>query len=860
MSVYASNTWGDTDSNDKACIGLWFYETANSGTSYTFRADAWIWTKWAIHDSDNNWYWNRSTSSSVSATTNYGSVSIYTTNSSGSSWSTTNQQKLDSGSYSYDKGHSAYYVYIAIKLTNVYGCGTMTHTGWVQIPAKSSYTVAYNANGGSGAPGSQTKWYGENLTLSSTKPTRTGYSFAGWNTNSSGTGTNYSSGGSYTSNSGVTLYAKWTPNTYTISYNANGGSGQPGNQTKTYGVNLTLSTTKPSRTGYTFKNWNTASNGSGTPYNSGGTYSTNAGATLYAQWTANTYYVKYNGNGSTSGSMSNSTHTYGAAKALTSNAYSKTGYTFKGWSTSKTATSATYTNGQSVSNLTATAGGTVELFAIWQANTYTVAFNNNASRYGTSDITGSMANTTFTYDTPQALPANAYVWDYHQFKGWATSADGNVAYNDGQQISTLATGGTTTLYAIWEELYHVPIVSIASCYRSDENGDLADSGGYAHFDFSYEVDTNIHTDNVATKYEIKYKLRTATTYTTLNSTIISGTSGALNWTTADEVFDDESAYDIKIEVTDKYGVGYSFGFISISYFTVDFRSGGRGIAFGCSATKDDTLRSAMNTEFMGSNLSSTNYYQDTPLSSSATPTENIYSNGFYVTSPSDGGNWCYTRAMKLSDGRQGIQLESRRSVNDTWKYNTINLLIDDSGNKTVMLSDPKAWLSALSLSIYPVGSIYMSVNSTNPGTLFGGTWEQLQNRFLLGAGTSYSNGATGGAASVTLTAAQSGVPAHSHGHTLSAASKTLTGDISPYGDTGLLSGSYKVSGVFAKGANTYSSYKLGYASGSSYSLKIDASHGHTLSGSISNNTAANASQAHENMPPYLVVYMWKRTA
>ena len=61
---------------------------------------------------------------------------------------------------------------------------------------------------------------------------------------------------------------------------------------------------------------------------------------------------------------------------------------------------------------------------------------------------------------------------------------------------------------------------------------------------------------------------------------------------------------------------------------------------------------------------------------------------------------------------------------------------------------------------YPVGSIYMSVNSTNPGTLFGGTWVQLQNRFLLGAGSSYSNGATGGSATVTLNVNQ--IPAHTH--------------------------------------------------------------------------------------------------
>ena len=80
----------------------------------------------------------------------------------------------------------------------------------VSYPAAASYKVSYNANGGSNAPSSQTKYQGYNLTLTSSTPTRAGYAFNGWNTNSSGTGTNYSAGGTYSADSGVTLYAKWT--------------------------------------------------------------------------------------------------------------------------------------------------------------------------------------------------------------------------------------------------------------------------------------------------------------------------------------------------------------------------------------------------------------------------------------------------------------------------------------------------------------------------------------------------------------------------------------------------------------------------------------------------------------------------
>lgn len=154
----------------------------------------------------------------------------------------------------------------------------------VNVPAWTSYTISYNANGGSGAPSNQTKWKDQTLTLSSTKPTRTGYSFLGWSTSSTATSATYSAGGSYTANSAATLYAVWKANTYTITYNANGGTGAPGNQTKTYGKTLTLSSTKPTRTNYNFKGWGTSASATTVTYAAGASYTANAAATLYAVW------------------------------------------------------------------------------------------------------------------------------------------------------------------------------------------------------------------------------------------------------------------------------------------------------------------------------------------------------------------------------------------------------------------------------------------------------------------------------------------------------------------------------------------------------------------------------------------------
>ena len=162
---------------------------------------------------------------------------------------------------------------------------------WKQI-----FTISYSASGATGTPSSQTKLQGNAVTLSSTVPTKSGYTFNNWNTSSDGTGTSYAPGATYSADANATLYAQWKQ-IYTITYNANGGSGVPSNQTKTQGNSVTLSSTKPTRSGYKFVNWNTASNGTGTVYNSGATYSANANVTLYAQWTPNTVLIKLSVNG-----------------------------------------------------------------------------------------------------------------------------------------------------------------------------------------------------------------------------------------------------------------------------------------------------------------------------------------------------------------------------------------------------------------------------------------------------------------------------------------------------------------------------------------------------------------------------------
>lgn len=229
------------------------------------------------------------------------------------------------------------------------------------------------ASGGSFTPPSSITMYAvwgsttQAVTLATQNTlSRTGYTFGGWNTNTSGTGTTYTAGSSYTPSSDITLYAKWNPITYTISYDKNttdSVSAMPSSQTKTYGVDLTLSGNTPGRTGYTFAGWATSSTGN-VVYAAGGTYTANASATLYAKWTANSYTISYFGNGNTGGTApSSQTYTYGGSAVTISGqgTLTRTGYTFVRWNTQSNGNGTNYSPGTSYST-----AANLNLYAVWQ--------------------------------------------------------------------------------------------------------------------------------------------------------------------------------------------------------------------------------------------------------------------------------------------------------------------------------------------------------------------------------------------------------------------------------------------------------------------------------------------------------------
>ena len=309
---------------------------------------------------------------------------------------------------------------------------------WKYKPA--TYTVSYDANGGTGAPGRQTKTYGVTLTLTTLIPTRRNYSFVGWSKDRNATSASYTAGGSYTDNADVTLYAVWRydPETYSIRYNANGGTGAPASQTKTYGVPLTLSVVKPTRAGYDFLGWSTDPTTMLTNYAPGERYTDEASITLYAVWryVPKTYTVIYdaNGGGNTPASQ---TKTEDVTLILTSTIPTRYGYTFRGWATTSTATTATYQAGGSY-----TANESVTLYAVWKINTYTVSFDANG---GTNAPNPQKKTHGQNLILTVAIPTRPN----HVFLGWATDSTAKtVAY---APSATYTAEEDVTLYAVWQE-------------------------------------------------------------------------------------------------------------------------------------------------------------------------------------------------------------------------------------------------------------------------------------------------------------------------------------------------------------------------------------------------------------------------
>ena len=353
-----------------------------------------------------------------------------------------------------------------------------------------NYTIQFDGNTADGGDtGNQVMTYDQAASLTANGYTKTGYTFAGWNTQSDGGGTAYTDGQNVTNLTSVegetvTLFAQWRANSYTIQFDGNtADGGDTANQVMTYDQAASLTANGYTKTGYTFTSWNTQSDGGGTAYTDGQMVSNltpekEGAVTLFAQWRAHNYTIQFNGNTADGGNTPEQSMTYDQAADLTANGYTKTGYTFSGWNTQSDGSGTTYTDGQNVINLTSVDGETVTLFAQWRANSYTIQFDGNTADGGDT------ANQVMTYDQATNLTANGYTKTGYTFAGWNTQSDGGgTAYTDGQNVVNLASvdGETVTLFAQWR----------ANNYTIQFDGNTADGGDTADQSMTYDQAANL---------------------------------------------------------------------------------------------------------------------------------------------------------------------------------------------------------------------------------------------------------------------------------------------------------------------------------------------------------------------------------
>lgn len=308
--------------------------------------------------------------------------------------------------------------------------------------------------------------------------TRTGFDFDGWWDSAVGGNRVYATD-KFESYHDITLYAHWKEKTISVTFVPDNGLSNAITLHVQYGGPLGVQ--KFTKEGYEFGGWFTSENGAGvqitdSDYNlihgtdyidaQGRWIYVDGDLILYPYWKSKQYTVVYNGNkpsgasGEVTGKMDSSSYYYGESKALCENKFKLTGWEFKGW---KDQNGNEYTDKQEVSNLVSN-GGTIYMYAVWEAITYNVIYDSNKPSNASGDIscrteTDKMANDSMTYDNAlKWLTRNKYELVGWEFKGWALSEEdadkGIWKYEDGVQVTDNLSNvkdSEVTLYAVWAQ-------------------------------------------------------------------------------------------------------------------------------------------------------------------------------------------------------------------------------------------------------------------------------------------------------------------------------------------------------------------------------------------------------------------------
>ena len=335
--------------------------------------------------------------------------------------------------------------------TDTSGTDTQGNIYYTYYYIANTYSVHFDANGGTGTMADQSFTYNVAQNLTSNAFTRQGYSFDGWAKSASGSKV-FSDGQEVTNqstaqNGVVNLYALWKTVNYTILYDTAGGS-ITGDYVSTYKITDSITLPGATKNGYSLSGWRADDTGnwSTMTYTAGTTVQQGkyGNVKLTAVWKSNNYSVAFNPNGGSGAAMSNQSFVYGTEQALTANAYSRDGFTFRGWALTDTASDPQFADKERVNNLTTEANAVVTLYAVWGTNTYTIVYTTDSGTIRDTSYTR-----TYTVNDQIGLPTNVEKTGY-QFAGWKPASTVGT-WVDTVYTGTLSAGmiGNVTLQAQW---------------------------------------------------------------------------------------------------------------------------------------------------------------------------------------------------------------------------------------------------------------------------------------------------------------------------------------------------------------------------------------------------------------------------
>lgn len=335
-----------------------------------------------------------------------------------------------------------------------------------------SYAIEFDSNGGTGTMKKLTANVGTAKKLTANAFKKTGYHLAGWSDKADGAVVYANSEKvldlsiKYDSTE-IKLFAVWAPNSYTVTFNGNGGTFIPTGKTKAaktytqilnYDTEETLDKSPFAKKGYTLLGWSKSAKAKEATYTDmqkdifNLVSSNNGKVTLYAVWKANGYTISFDGNGAT-GEMAPVETAYSKTVKLPANSFVKEGYHFTGWKLDLN--DKKYANKASVKNLFEN-GGVAKFTAQWELNTAKYVFNMNGGKAPDKTSYASVKLTTGdVLDLEKPIPT----FDGYEFMGWSTRADGDGripgTYNYSEQrkiedFKVTGNGGKVTLYAVWK--------------------------------------------------------------------------------------------------------------------------------------------------------------------------------------------------------------------------------------------------------------------------------------------------------------------------------------------------------------------------------------------------------------------------